>query len=318
MPAKRTIGKAVLVFFLLLTAVCSKDAAAAAKLGIDLCLNSVIPSLFPFFVISGLCTAFGLDGFCRFFSPLMTKLFHLRPALATPLLLGFLGGYPVCAVTLSELLRTGQASRPEAERLLSFGNNTGPAFAISVCGVGIFGSVPAGAVLYGIHILSALMTGMVLCRAKSLLPFHGQTAERADPPAAKAITGSIQNAVSSALSITAFVTFFAVVLALLQKTGVLSLLSRCVGALTPLSGPEALAAVTGALEMTNGLYLLSPALPFAFPLCAAILSFGGLSVFFQTAGVLPPVRLAPMLRGKALHAALAFVLAVLCRPFLFA
>lgn len=56
-------------------------------------------------------------------------------------------------------------TRGEAERLLAFCNNSNPVFLISVLGAGVFGSVRTGVWLWLIHILSALLTGLVFRRS---------------------------------------------------------------------------------------------------------------------------------------------------------
>ena len=58
----------------------------------------------------------------------------------------------------------GAVSREEAERLLGFCNNSGPAFIVGAVGAGIFGSPSVGLALYGIHILAAVLTGLLLRR----------------------------------------------------------------------------------------------------------------------------------------------------------
>ena len=49
---------------------------------------------------------------------------------------------------------THYIGKEEAERLLGFCNNSGPAFIVGAVGAGIFGSPSVGLALYGIHILS--------------------------------------------------------------------------------------------------------------------------------------------------------------------
>ena len=114
---------------------------AAVREGLTLCYQTVIPSLFPFFAAVGLLTRLGLarwlQGLCR---PFMGPMFRLRGACAMPLLAGLLGGYPSGAQTTAELWRQGQLSRREAELLLGFANNCGPAFLLGFIGAGVLGS----------------------------------------------------------------------------------------------------------------------------------------------------------------------------------
>ncbi|MBO7739128.1 MAG: sporulation protein, partial [Oscillospiraceae bacterium] len=115
------------------------EAVEAASSGLKLCLDVIVPSLFPFFVISTLTVEMGLaEKMGRLIEPLMRKLFNVSGACASAFVLGFVGGYPVGAKTAIALYERGECSRREAERLLSFCNNSGPAFILGVVGAGVF------------------------------------------------------------------------------------------------------------------------------------------------------------------------------------
>ena len=154
-------------------------AGAAVQDGLALCFRAIIPSLFPFFVVVSLLLQLGFARRLQpLFAPFMGPLFHLRGLCAAPLIAGLVGGYPAGARTAAELVRSGQLSREEGERCLGFVNNCGPAFILSYVGVGVLHSSRAGGWLYLIHVLSALLTGMLLCR---LLP-EGRRSRASAPP----------------------------------------------------------------------------------------------------------------------------------------
>ena len=116
-----------------------KDSMAAARDGLTLCYNVIIPSLFPFFVLSALVVDLGLAGHLgRALEGIMRPLFNVPGACAPALALGFVGGYPVGARTALQLYQKGMCTKTEAERLLAFCNNSGPAFIL-----GGLGSLPA-------------------------------------------------------------------------------------------------------------------------------------------------------------------------------
>lgn len=140
----------------------SAEAAQAVRDGLALCAGSVIPALFPFLAVSGLLTA--LDaGESPALGPL-ARLLGCSQAGARAFLLGLTGSYPVGARTVAQLYRRGGISRREAGRLLLFSNNCGPAFILGVAGLGCFGSLRAGVLLWGVHILAALVIALALPR----------------------------------------------------------------------------------------------------------------------------------------------------------
>ena len=139
-----------------------QESMAAARDGLALCGNVIIPSLFPFFVLSSLVVELGMSRYLgRLLEGVMAPLFRVGGACSSALALGFVGGYPVGARTAIALYENGQCSKTEAERLLAFCNNSGPAFILGVVGTGIFASSRAGLLLYLAHIAASLCVGLL-------------------------------------------------------------------------------------------------------------------------------------------------------------
>ena len=270
---------------------------AAAAEALSLCAGSVIPALFPFLVVSSLLLSLGLG---ELLSPmlagLMEPLFRVDGVGSSALLLGLVGGYPIGAKTAADLYRGGRLSRPEAERLLAFCNNSNPVFLISVLGVGVFGSVRAGVWLWLIHLLSALLTGL-------LFRNHGGPARRQAGGTAAfqavslsaAFVAAVRESLSGMLSVCAFVTFFYV-------------LARPLASLGGWLG----AVLVGLTELFSLTPLLRPD-RFGFILASAMAGWGGLSVLCQTAAVLEGsgLRLQSCAAEKAVQGLLAGLLAAL-------
>ena len=270
---------------------------AAAAEALSLCARSVIPALFPFLVVSSLLLSLGLG---ELLSPmlagLMEPLFRVDGVGSSALLLGLVGGYPIGAKTAADLYRGGRLSRPEAERLLAFCNNSNPVFLISVLGGGVFGSVRAGVWLWLIHLLSALLTGL-------LFRNHGGPARRQAGGTAAfqavslsaAFVAAVRESLSGMLSVCAFVTFFYV-------------LARPLASLGGWLGPV----LVGLTELFSLTPLLRPD-RFGFILASAMAGWGGLSVLCQTAAVLEGsgLRLQSCAAGKAVQGLLAGLLAAL-------
>lgn len=245
----------------------SAVAAEAVRRGLTLCARSVIPALFPYFVVSGLFISLGFaDGVGRRLEPLTRQLFGVSGAGASAFFLGLLGGYPVGGRTVGQLYRAGRLSKDEAERLLTFCNNAGPSFILGIVGVGCFGSLRTGVYLYLVHAFSAVLVG-ILFRKKA--PVSGQKVRysAAFEPIA-AFVRAVGEAAEGMVRLCGFVVFFLVILALITD-------------LTGLNHP----ALLGFVELTSGVTALEGSrgnLAWA----AALLGWGGLSVHGQTAAVL--------------------------------
>ena len=114
------IGMLVLIFD-------SSLALEGARTGIELCIKTVIPSLFPFFVLSGMMINGWHDIGIRF-AALLTKFMGIPTAASPVLIPAVMGGYPVGAKCVGALYQGGQIERKHAQRMLAFCNNAGPSF----------------------------------------------------------------------------------------------------------------------------------------------------------------------------------------------
>lgn len=265
----------------------------------------IIPSLFPFFVLASLCIALGLAGYMgQYLSPLMRPLFGVSGSGATALVLGLVGGYPLGAKAVASLYENGSCTEEEANRLLRFCNNSGPAFVVGAAGAGVFGSTILGLWLYAAHVVAAILTGLLLCRGKPkgpAVPPSIQTSKA--QPLSIALVESIKSAFSSVHSICAFVVFFSVAIQLLQSAGILALATE--GLVSLGLGQDVAAGLTaGLLEISSGITALQGT-PSIGALCAAgfILGWSGLSVHCQAISILSPAGLSarPLILGKLVH-----------------
>ena len=70
-----------------------RETMSAMKDGLSLCGNVIVPSLFPFLVLSTLVVELGMSRYLgRLLEPVMAPLFRVNGACATALALGFIGG----------------------------------------------------------------------------------------------------------------------------------------------------------------------------------------------------------------------------------
>ena len=293
----------------------------AARTGLRLCGNVIIPSLFPFFVLSALVVELGLAGCLgRLLEGIMQPLFRVNGACACALALGFIGGYPVGAKTAIGLYQSGMCTKTEAQRLLAFCNNSGPAFILGVVGAGVFASSRVGVLLCLAHALASVCVG-VLFRFYGAGRDGGRRERSGLPPRFQArrftaaFTDAVKNSFLSTLNICAFVVFFTVVLQLLAATGFLPGLARVLGTvLAPLGmTPEwAGRLLTGLVEISSGVWTLSGEGPLGgrLTMAAFILGWAGISVHCQVLSFLGDSGLSPAtyLVGKLLHGGLAALL----------
>lgn len=284
----------------------SARAAEGARAGLSLCGATLAPSLFPFFVLANLLSELGLpDLLGRWLTPLMSKLFRISGYGAQAFLLGICGGYPLGASVVAELRKKGRVARPEAERLLGFCNNSGPAFILGAAG-GIFASPKAGLLLYLTHILGALCVAF-LFRGRAVSPHPAVPPSTESETFSTAFPRAVTRALTSTLTVCAYVVFFRALLALGQD-------------LLPLPGMWGVLGV-GMLELGSGIAAMRglPLTAENLAIAAFLLGWGGLSVHCQTLGVVAEtdIKCARHLAGRALCGVFAGIFTFALGMFLF-
>lgn len=270
----------------------SRTALMGASEGVALCLKTVIPSLFPFFILSGILSGslIGLE------FPILRPIGQVlgMPNGSEMLLVsGFLGGYPVGAKAVRDAWAEGNMQKEDAERLLSFCNNAGPAFLFGMT-ASMFSSPGAAWALWGIHIASALAAGWLLRREPS---------GPARPAAEKdsSIPQAMTNALKACAQVCGWVIAFRILCCFLDRW-ILWVLPAW-----------AKTAVTGLLELANGCLSLGnlASEQVRFLLCSGMLSIGGFSILMQTMSVTRGLRLRCYIKGKLVQTLFSILLAMI-------
>ena len=277
--------------------------------GLCVCVGSILPSLFPFFVFSNLWISLGYaQKLSQKFSHWMARLFHLPGEAASALLLGAVGGYPVGAQTAVQLYLEKRLTKDDTSKVLFFCNNAGPAFVFGIIGGGLFQSAAIAAVLWAIHLGSSLLLGILFRPVLTTNPTQKTTAV-IQTPFLPALTCAIGQAGQTTLMVCTFVLFF-------------SILSGYLHAVFPTFCSSLIGTILlGSLELAGGCYRLGAlglSQEAAFIACSGLLGWGGLCVHCQTTAALSAAGLSAnrYLSGKALHALVSAALACLIAPLL--
>lgn len=281
-----------------------QPSSQAVLIGLEVCMQSILPALFPFFVITELWCRLGFPQRLEHLTaPFTEKLFHLPGVASGAIFLGILGGYPVGARTAVQLYKERQLTREEAQHTLRFCNNAGPAFIMGIIG-SLFHDAGVAALLWGIHLFSALLIGLLFRPVKRSSSNHIQSAIQSTP-FIPALTASIQKAGETALQVCTYVLFFSVITGYLQESGGNSLLKNF---------------LMGSLELAGGIRFLHSAAPSAqmcFVMSSCLLGWGGMCVHCQSLSAIYEAGLSARsyLFGKLLHGLISTALACLAAPY---
>ncbi len=282
------------------------EAAQGARNGVNYSLNILVPSLYPFMVLSVFIVKSGLaEKLGRALEKPTQALFRLPGGAAASIVMSVVGGYPAGARSAAALFEAGLVTQAQAERMMYFCVNAGPSFLVTAVGVGFLHSAQAGAVLFASQLVSFFAVGIfsgIFCRREP--EPAGRQKKAAPAGTAQALIDSAADAAYSTLMMCCFVILFATGMNLLR------------GAIPV---PALSVACSAALEVTGGCADLARA---GAPLWVFALAVGwsGVCVHLQVLACLGGVKIR---RGRfvfcrlvqgAVSAAVCFGLSPLCSP----
>lgn len=272
--------------------------SAGARDGIGLCVSTVIPSLFPFFVISNFIRG-GITGRNTPKLQLLGKFLGIPTGAEYAFLLGILGGYPIGAQTAKHLYASGSISKQDASRLLAFCNNAGPAFIFGMT-ASLFNSPVYAWSLWSIVIIAALITARLLTSEPSAV----QNSSQFKP---LTVTESMVTGLKAIANVCGWVIIFRTIITVLKHRVIQNT-------------PDFICiAISGILELSNGIVGLhriqNPAL--CFVICSMFLNFGGLCVCMQTHSAASGLDMRCYYIGKFLQTTVSILLSISVLPILF-
>ncbi|XOQ43938.1 MAG: Sporulation integral membrane protein YlbJ [Clostridium sp.] len=254
-----------------LTAACAllifpAQAAQGAKNGIGYCLDVLIPSLYPFMVLSVFVVKSGLARkIGGYLEKLTQALFHLPGSAAPTILMSVIGGYPAGARSIAALYVDGQLSQSQAERMLGFCVNAGPSFVITAVGAGFLKSPRAGVILFAAQVIVFLLLGICSGMVSKCKISVRPKVKSKKNNISKAFIDSAADAARSTINMCCFVILFAALMNLLRMA--------C-------TDPIQSTGLSAVLEVTGGCADLArlKAPPWAV---SAAIGWGGICVHFQ-------------------------------------
>jgi len=307
---KKYFFTVILFIIIVFCIVFPQDMINATKSGLTLWSNIIVPSLFPFLILSELIQISALPHlFEKCFAPVMKSIFKLPGISAIAVFLGMTGGYPIGAKTTTDLLKNHSISQNAANHMITFVNNAGPLFILGAIGIGLYHSTTIGILLLLSHYLSALFTGI-------LFRFLHQTTDTEAPTTAvhfevirlsnlsRILTDAIKRSIQLIFIVGGFIIIFSILNSILEKTGILLLLSKLL--FPNIDIKTSYSILIGILEVTTGVnkiaFLQIPLL-YKLIITSMLLGFAGFSVHLQTLSVISNtnIRISRYLSGKILQ-----------------
>lgn len=298
MRNKQILNGAAAVCAMLVIILDTKTAMIGAQEGINLCVQTVVPSLFPFFVLSGIINSQVLGHSVCLMRPL-GRLCGIPKGSESLLVIGLIAGYPIGAQLTANAFKSGYLPKETAKRMLGFCNNAGPAFLFGMLAQ-LFHNAWIPWLLWFLHISTAITVGCIL---------PGRTNETCKIADTKPLTlqQSLQSAIRAMAGVCGWVIVFRIIL---------TFCGRWFLWLLPINLQILF---SGLLELSNGCLQIRniSSEGLRFVLSSTILASGGLCVGMQTASVTGDLGTGWYFPGKILQCLLSASVSCFIQPLIF-
>lgn len=231
--------------------------------GLNICFSTIIPSLFPFMVLSTYIVKSNiLSPAYKLFSVPVKVLFHQPAPAISVITLSMIGGFPIGLKMTNDLYQKGQINKNQAQRLCLFCMNAGPAFIVTAVGTNMLKSTRAGIIIYSSLCISSFISGIL----SSFIAEKEQEKiklKNERPLQLTSLSASVTDSIQSIFGICAWVVLF-------------SGITMCIKFII---SEKAYIYITSFLEVTKGCSLL--AYKSSLPFITGIIGFGGICVHCQ-------------------------------------
>lgn len=252
---KETALSFITAFLILILLCCSRRVSAGIYSGTLFAAKCLIPTLFPFFIISDMIFSFGLP-----FSK------RLKNRGNYVIIIGVICGFPHGARCATKLLEDGKIDAREYERLIVLSNSPSLAFIVSGIGAGMLGSSLYGLILYIVLLCSVATLSLFYRSGQSTICISDDTRNTSF-----SLIDSIKRAGISSITVASFVIFFHGVCALISEFVSNEAVSLIISSILEIASGASRVASNASLGATSKMFLLG-----------FIVGFSSISTFMQT------------------------------------
>ena len=286
--------------------ICPREALTAARKGMNLWLNILLPTLLPVMILSGILIQTEMSE--KLLKPaerIWNKVLGVTAAGAYAVLVGALCGYPVGAKITSDLYENHQIGKSEARYLLTFTNHASPVFIRTyLCHICLGDQIPVNrvfGVLFLADFIVMLFFRFIVFKDKILqIPADEKKKTSASSSSGAFLDVSIMNGFETITRLGGYILLF-------------SILSACISYFWNMENISGYL-ISGTLELTTGLCRLQNApihISLKYLLALFFTAFGGRCIMFQTRSLVTrKLSLIPYITAKLLNGITAVILAL--------
>lgn len=266
----------------------------------NLWISSIIPSLFPFFIISDILIQYNITNYIpKFIRKIFTKIFNISDNTVTIFFLSLISGFPSNARNTRSMYDMNLIDEKEASHALIFTHFSNPLFILGTVSVFFLKNEKLGLIILISHYLSNIILGIATRNYNIISKSNNKIPNQSKKNFPKVLINAIKNAIDTLLTILGTLTCFLIISAIIINSI----------NITPYNS----AILKGILEMTMGLKslsLLNISNIYKVVISSMFISFGGLSVHMQVLSFLIDTKISykPFFIARFFHAIIAGLL----------
>lgn len=161
-----------LLFFFIFIFIYSKEVSQSIIFSISLWKDNLLPSLFPFLLVSELLIEYGfIDLISSFLGKYMVIFFNLPKESSYAFFTSLFSGFPSGSKYVKDLLEKKLLTEEEANYLIMFTHYSNPLFIVSTIGILLLNNIKYGYIILFSHILSNILVAFIYKKKKKIYKY---------------------------------------------------------------------------------------------------------------------------------------------------
>ncbi|MDE5977392.1 MAG: sporulation protein, partial [Turicibacter sp.] len=280
---KNIIKSLILLLFLFILLLQPAPIIVATKAGFTTWADKVVPSLFPFFILTRLMTYYQVPQLMgKLLTPIFKHLLHLSPITFFVMFLSMISGNPSGSKMARDYYDQKLINEKEIEGLIYFCNFSSPLFILGTVGVVLYQSTSIGYLLLLAHLLGAIIVFIFcypLLRSKNTL--QQINVQFPTQPFSTILIDCIESSLQTLIRVGGIIVFFYIISETLNILQITAIITRSIKPILEQIGLLSIEPImAGILEFTQGVTKVSQttaSLQTKLVITAFIISFTGLS-----------------------------------------